>query len=37
LTTAKVEEPIDELREQHGIAIVTHPMQQAAPVPQRTV
>jgi phosphate transport system ATP-binding protein len=36
IATAKVEELIDELREQYTIAIVTHSMQQAARVSQRT-
>lgn len=36
IATAKVEELIDELREQYSIAIVTHSMQQAARVSQRT-
>jgi phosphate transport system ATP-binding protein len=36
IATAKVEELIDELREQYAIAIVTHSMQQAARVSQRT-
>jgi phosphate transport system ATP-binding protein len=36
IATAKVEELIDELREQFTIAIVTHSMQQAARVSQRT-
>ena len=35
IATAKVEELIDELREQYTIAIVTHSMQQAARVSQR--
>ena len=34
--TAKIEELIDELREKYTIAIVTHSMQQAARVSQRT-
>jgi len=36
IATAKVEELIDELRENFTIAIVTHSMQQAARVSQRT-
>ena len=36
IATAKVEELIDELRQQYTIAIVTHSMQQAARVSQRT-
>jgi phosphate transport system ATP-binding protein len=36
IATAKVEELIDELRSQFSIAIVTHSMQQAARVSQRT-
>ena len=36
IATAKIEELIDELREQYSIAIVTHSMQQAARVSQRT-
>ncbi len=36
IATAKIEELIDELREQYAIAIVTHSMQQAARVSQRT-
>jgi phosphate transport system ATP-binding protein len=36
IATAKVEELIDELREHYSIAIVTHSMQQAARVSQRT-
>ena len=36
IATAKVEELIDELREHFTIAIVTHSMQQAARVSQRT-
>ncbi len=36
ISTAKVEQLIDELREQYSIAIVTHSMQQAARVSQRT-
>ncbi len=36
IATAKVEELIDELREQYSIVIVTHAMQQAARVSQRT-
>ena len=36
IATAKIEELIDELREQYSIAIVTHAMQQAARVSQRT-
>ena len=36
IATAKVEELIDELRDQYSIAIVTHSMQQAARVSQRT-
>ena len=35
IATAKIEELIDELREQFSIAIVTHSMQQAARVSQR--
>jgi phosphate transport system ATP-binding protein len=34
--TAKIEELIDALRGQHAIVIVTHNMQQAARVSQRT-
>jgi phosphate transport system ATP-binding protein len=36
IATARVEELIDELRENYAIAIVTHSMQQAARVSQRT-
>ena len=36
IATAKVEELIDELRESYTIVIVTHSMQQAARVSQRT-
>ena len=36
IATAKVEELIDELRENYSIVIVTHSMQQAARVSQRT-
>ena len=36
IATAKIEELIDELRTQYTIAIVTHSMQQAARVSQRT-
>ncbi len=36
IATAKIEELIDELRQQYSIAIVTHSMQQAARVSQRT-
>jgi phosphate transport system ATP-binding protein len=36
IATAKIEELIDELREHYTIAIVTHSMQQAARVSQRT-
>ena len=36
IATAKIEELIDELREDYTIAIVTHSMQQAARVSQRT-
>ncbi|MCW8945746.1 MAG: phosphate ABC transporter ATP-binding protein PstB [Sedimenticola sp.] len=36
IATARVEELIDELREQYTIVIVTHSMQQAARVSQRT-
>ena len=36
IATARIEELIDELREQYSIAIVTHSMQQAARVSQRT-
>ncbi len=36
IATAKIEELIDELRKQFTIAIVTHSMQQAARVSQRT-
>ena len=36
IATAKVEDLIDELREQFTICIVTHSMQQAARVSQRT-
>jgi phosphate transport system ATP-binding protein len=36
IATAKIEELIDELREQFTICIVTHSMQQAARVSQRT-
>ncbi|MBT6273202.1 MAG: ATP-binding cassette domain-containing protein, partial [Chromatiales bacterium] len=36
IATARIEELIDELRAQYTIAIVTHSMQQAARVSQRT-
>jgi len=36
IATAKIEELIDELREEYTIVIVTHSMQQAARVSQRT-
>jgi len=36
IATAKIEELIDELRAEFTIAIVTHSMQQAARVSQRT-
>ncbi len=36
IATAKIEDLIDELREQYSICIVTHSMQQAARVSQRT-
>ncbi|MCB1858523.1 MAG: phosphate ABC transporter ATP-binding protein [Gammaproteobacteria bacterium] len=36
ISTAKIEQLIDELREHYSIAIVTHSMQQAARVSQRT-
>lgn len=36
IATAKIEELIDELREHYSICIVTHSMQQAARVSQRT-
>jgi len=36
IATAKIEQLIDELREEYTIAIVTHSMQQAARVSQRT-
>ena len=36
IATAKIEELIDELRTQYTIVIVTHSMQQAARVSQRT-
>ncbi len=36
IATARIEELIDELREQYAIVIVTHSMQQAARVSQRT-
>ncbi|MGH8558382.1 MAG: phosphate ABC transporter ATP-binding protein PstB [Methylococcales bacterium] len=36
IATAKIEQLIDELRENYSIAIVTHSMQQAARVSQRT-
>jgi phosphate transport system ATP-binding protein len=36
IATARIEELIDELREHYTIAIVTHSMQQAARVSQRT-
>jgi phosphate transport system ATP-binding protein len=36
IATAKIEDLIDELREQYTICIVTHSMQQAARVSQRT-
>ena len=36
IATARIEEHIDELRENYTIVIVTHSMQQAARVSQRT-
>jgi phosphate transport system ATP-binding protein len=36
IATARIEELIDELKEKYTIAIVTHSMQQAARVSQRT-
>ena len=36
IATAKIEDLIDELRQNYAIAIVTHAMQQAARVSQRT-
>ncbi len=36
IATAKIEELMDELRENYTIVIVTHSMQQAARVSQRT-
>jgi phosphate transport system ATP-binding protein len=36
IATAKIEELIDELRQNYTVAIVTHSMQQAARVSQRT-
>jgi len=36
IATARIEDLIDELREQYSIAIVTHSMQQASRVSQRT-
>ncbi|MFZ5557412.1 MAG: phosphate ABC transporter ATP-binding protein PstB [Pseudomonadota bacterium] len=36
ISTAKIEQLIDELRQQYSICIVTHSMQQAARVSQRT-
>ena len=36
IATARIEELIDELRQNYAIAIVTHSMQQAARVSQRT-
>ncbi len=36
IATGRIEDLIDELREQYTIAIVTHSMQQAARVSQRT-
>jgi phosphate transport system ATP-binding protein len=36
IATAKIEDLIDELREKYAIVIVTHSMQQAARVSQRT-
>jgi phosphate transport system ATP-binding protein len=36
IATARIEELIDELKERYTIAIVTHSMQQAARVSQRT-
>ena len=36
IATAKIEELIDELRGRYAIVIVTHSMQQAARVSQRT-
>jgi phosphate transport system ATP-binding protein len=36
ISTAKIEELMDELRQEYSIVIVTHSMQQAARVSQRT-
>lgn len=36
IATARIEDLIDELREQYTIVIVTHSMQQSARVSQRT-
>jgi phosphate transport system ATP-binding protein len=36
IASAKIEDLIDELKEKYSIAIVTHNMQQAARVSQRT-
>jgi phosphate transport system ATP-binding protein len=36
IATARIEELIDELRKQYSIVIVTHSLQQAARVSQRT-
>ena len=36
IATARIEELIDELRQEYTIVIVTHSMQQAARVSQRT-
>lgn len=36
IATARIEELIDELKQQYTIGIVTHSMQQAARVSQRT-
>jgi phosphate transport system ATP-binding protein len=36
IATARIEELMDELRENYSIVIVTHSMQQAARVSQRT-
>ena len=36
IATARIEELIDDLRERYAIVIVTHSMQQAARVSQRT-
>ena len=36
IATARIEELMDELKEKYTIAIVTHSMQQAARVSQRT-